>query len=526
MKIAIIAPPYPLEEAPSPPLGVSYVAAACESAGCDVRIFDYIVRRYTKEKLAAELDAFAPDVVGATSVTMNFKTAAAIMQDAKHHNPDIIAMMGGPHVSYDWANTLKNYPEIDLIVVGEGEETLRELLPVIHDKAAWQGIKGIAFCKDGQAYFTGPRDLIQDLDTLPSPARHLLPVSRYLALGFPVSIITSRGCPNQCIFCLGRRMVGHKVRYRTPGLIVDEIEDIISYGFTRINIADDLFTANKDRVRIFCEELKHRGVKIPWTAFSRVNTVDEEVLAVMREAGCDSVSFGIESGNPEMLKRVKKGITLEQARKAVQACKNAGILAHASFMIGLPGESPQTIEDSYSFAQSLGIDYGFHLLAPFPGTTVREEQEKYDIEFLTDDWDLYDANVPIVRTSTLSEQYTARFMVEFEAKHRELWNDLLKKYDQGVCSEYEYLRVAGHMRMHLVFKILTTDLIERHGVFLNGDSSLQTLSQRIAEAADAKPELVLETLKQFNQAGYIKQAREAETTRWYWTQNNRSDGQY
>jgi radical SAM superfamily enzyme YgiQ (UPF0313 family) len=125
MKIAIIAPPYPLEEAPSPPLGVTYVAAACEQAGCEVRIFDYIVRRYTKEKLAAELDGFTPDVVGATSVTMNFKGAAAIMQDVKQHNPAIITMMGGPHVSYDWVNILKNYPEIDLIVVGEGEETLR-----------------------------------------------------------------------------------------------------------------------------------------------------------------------------------------------------------------------------------------------------------------------------------------------------------------------------------------------------------------------------------------------------------------
>jgi len=143
MKVAIIAPPYPLEEAPSPPLGVSYVAAACEHAGCDVRIFDYIVRRYTREKIAAKLDAFAPDVVGSTAVTMNFKGAAAIMRDVKRHKPGIIAMMGGPHVSYDWANTLKDYPEIDLIVVGEGEETLRELLPVIRERSAWQTIKGI-----------------------------------------------------------------------------------------------------------------------------------------------------------------------------------------------------------------------------------------------------------------------------------------------------------------------------------------------------------------------------------------------
>jgi anaerobic magnesium-protoporphyrin IX monomethyl ester cyclase len=526
MKIAIIAPPYPLEEAPSPPLGVTYVAAACEQAGCEVRIFDYIVRRYTKEKLAAELDDFAPDVVGATSVTMNFKVAAAIIQDVKCHNPSIITMMGGPHVSYDWANTLKNYPVIDLIVVGEGEETLRELLPVIRDRAAWDTVKGIAFCKDGQTHFTGVRDFIEDLDSLPVPARHLLPISRYRAMGFPVSIITSRGCPNQCIFCLGRRMVGHKVRYRSPRLIVDEIEDIISYGFTRINIADDLFTSNKVRVQAFCDEIKRRGIKITWSAFARVNTVDAEILAIMREAGCDTVSFGIESGNAEMLKRVKKGITMEQAVKAVQACKESGVSAHASFMIGLPGESPETIADTCAFAEGLGIDYGVHLLAPFPGTTVREEQEKYDIEILTDDWDLYDANVPIVRTSKVSETYVANFMAAAEAKQLELWDYIVRRYEEGICTDDEYRRVAGHNRMHLVFKLLSTDLIERYGVFNSSDSSVQILAERISQQTGAKPKLVQDTLQQISDAGYIKPLADATTTRWYWTHNNRSDAEY
>ncbi len=526
MKIAIIAPPYPLEEAPSPPLGVTYVAAACEQAGCEVRIFDYIVRRYTKEKLAAELDEFAPDIVGATSVTMNFKAAASIIQDAKRHNPAIITMMGGPHVSYDWANALKDYLNIDLIVVGEGEETLSELLPVIQDRTAWDTVRGIAFRKDGQAHFTGVRAFIEDIDTLPAPARHLLPISRYLALGFPVSIITSRGCPNQCIFCLGRRMVGYKVRYRTPRLIVDEIEDILSYGFTRINIADDLFTSDKIRVQAFCEELKHREIKITWSAFARVNTVDTEVLAIMREAGCDTVSFGIESGNPEMLKRVKKGITLEQAVKAVQACKESGISAFASFVIGLPGESPETMAETRKFAEGLGIDCGFHLLAPFPGTTVREEREKYDIEILTDDWDLYDANVPIVRTSRVSETYIADFIEANEAPHRDLWDYVVKRYEEGICTDDEGLRVAGQKRMQLVFKLLSTDLIERNGIFKNGGSSIQILAERITQQTGAQPKLVQNTLQQLSDIGYIKPLTDATTTRWYWTHNNRSDAEY
>ena len=184
MKAALIASPYPLEEAPSPPLGLCYAAASFEAAGADVRIFDYIVRGYTPEKLKTELDAFKPHVVGTNSVTMNFFAAAGILKTAKQHDPSIITLMGGPHVSFDYENTLKAYPEIDLIVIGEGEETLKELIPVLHDKQAWRGIKGLAYVDEGKLIQTGPRSFIRDLDTLPMPARHLLPVSRYQALGF------------------------------------------------------------------------------------------------------------------------------------------------------------------------------------------------------------------------------------------------------------------------------------------------------------------------------------------------------
>jgi len=185
-------------------------------------------------------------------------------------------------------------------------------------------------------------------------------------------------------------MVGKKVRYRKVAFVMDEIEQILSYGISRINIADDLFTSNKARVREVCGEILKRGLDFKWSAFSRVNTVDREILELMRDTGCDGVSFGIESGNSEMLKRVKKGITLDQARAAVKICKEVGILAHASFMVGLPGESPETLRDTQEFSQSLGIPYGYHFLAPFPGTTVREKVEEYDLEILTDDWSRYD----------------------------------------------------------------------------------------------------------------------------------------
>ncbi|MBN2180160.1 MAG: radical SAM protein [Deltaproteobacteria bacterium] len=525
MKIVLVAPPYPLEEIPSPPLGICYAAAACEAAGAEVVILDYIVRKYTPEKLMTELDALKPDAIGTSSVTMNFTAAADIMRTAKNFNPSIITMMGGPHVSFDVESTLTTYPEIDLIVIGEGEETLKELVPSIRDRSLWKEIKGIAFHEKGEIVFTEPRELIQDLDTLPIPARHLLPMSRYLALGFPVSVITSRGCPNRCIFCQGRRMVGYKVRHRTPELVVDEIEDILSYGWTRINIADDIFTANKKRVLEFCNEIKKRNISFTWSAFARVNTVNREILQAMKEVGCDSVSFGIESGNPEMLKRIKKGITLDQARKATKYCKDAGMIAHASFMVGLPGESRETMNDSRDFAEELDILYGYHFLAPFPGTTVRERIEDYDLEILTNDWNLYDANSPIVRTSQLAPEDMENFVSDVTVMYQDEWRKTEKKYHEGTCSPEDHIKIEGFYRTEIIFRLLSQDLIETIITPEDEEDPAGKLCDKLSEImADIGCNgLVKRTIMSLLDAKYIKSKISDGTISWYWTHNNRLD---
>lgn len=158
LRVALIAPPYPLEEAPSPPLGVSYVASAFEKAGADVRIFDYIISQYTPEKLKRSLDVFQPHIIGGTSVTMNFPQAAAIMCTAKHFSPHALVVMGGPHVSFDAVNTLTTYPEIDLIVMGEGETTIREIVDQFRGRQSWSQIKGISYRNNGSIQVTNPRN--------------------------------------------------------------------------------------------------------------------------------------------------------------------------------------------------------------------------------------------------------------------------------------------------------------------------------------------------------------------------------
>ncbi|MBU1340764.1 MAG: B12-binding domain-containing radical SAM protein [Proteobacteria bacterium] len=524
MKIALIAPPYPLEEIPSPPLGLTYIAAVCEAVGAEVIIMDYIVRGYSPAKLQEELNAFDPDIVGTNCVTMNFKQAAAIIGIVKQTNPDIITLMGGPHVSFDSKNTLALYPQIDIIVKGEGEATVTQLLGVIHSREKWHTVRGIVFKDNGRIIATGRRPFIQDLDALPLPARHLLPMARYQALGYPVSIITSRGCPNQCIFCLGRRMVGHKVRFRSPQQIADEIEELISRGSCFINIADDLFTASKQRVKELCHELVKRKLNVSWSAFSRVNTIDAQTLKLMKSAGCHSVSFGIESGNPEMLKRVKKGVTVAQAKKASIACREAGIRGHASFIVGLPGETRETMKDSLILQKELEIESAYHFLAPFPGTAVRENIADYDLEILTHDWDQYNANRSIVKTAGLSPEQMDAFVHDAGEQNRKDWEALKVKYENKTATPYEQMQVGGFYRMEMIFKLLSQDILEQNCVFhTDSDTALKELCRRISAIAAQDQGFTEFTIKDLITKGYIQMEYSQGKTRFFWMHHSQQN---
>ena len=522
MRVAIIAAPYPLEEFPSPPLGITYVAAAFEAAGCEVRIFDYIISCYSKEKLAAQLADFQPDAVGAGCVTMNFYDAQGILRDVKSCNPEILTMIGGPHVSFTAEETLRNYPEIDLIFIGEADDTITEFVPLMKQKSKWHNIPGIAFRQDDEIVNNGRRSFIMDVDRVPMPARHLLPISRYQAFGYPVSMITGRGCPHSCIFCLGRKMVGSKVRRRDPQLVLDEIEQIVNLGFERINIADDLFASDTKRVKEICNGIKERNLKFTWSAFARVDTVNQEMFDAMATAGCDSISFGVESGNPEMLKRVKKGITLTQAENAINMCKQAGMLAHASFMVGLPGETKETLSQTAAFAESLKILFGYHYLAPFPGTTLCEKVDEYDLEILTKDWAKYDANDAIVKTSSLEPRDIRDFVALYDAEMNGLWQKVLDGYGKGTNTPLDDMRVEGHRRMNLTFKILKDDLIEKHGFIEpnlfqgSKDRALRELCQRIIIGTNANSRVVNNTISDFVNRGYLQAAISDQGCNWRW----------
>ena len=311
-------------------------------------------------------------------------------------------------------------------------------------------------------------------------------------------------------------------------MVLDEIEQIISLGFDRINIADDLFASDTQRVKEICNGIKERNLKFTWSAFARVDTVNQEMFDAMAAAGCDSISFGAESGNPEMLKRVRKGITLAQATNAVRICKQAGMFAHASFMVGLPGETEETLNQTAAFAESLKILFGYHYLAPFPGTTLCEKVGDYDLEILTKDWAKYDANDAIVKTSSLQPQDMRDFVALYNEVMEGQWQDVLDGYKKRKNTPLDDMRVEGHWRMNLTFKILKDDLIEKHG-FIEPDISrgskenaLKELCRRVTGSTSAEPRVVNQTITDFVQRGYLNAEESPRGCSWFWAGTQKS----
>jgi radical SAM superfamily enzyme YgiQ (UPF0313 family) len=402
-------------------------------------------------------------MVGVTAVTMSAETAFDLIREVKAIAPEILTVMGGPHATFSTEQTLAAVPELDVIVRGEGEQSLLTLLAET-DRGRWANIPGLAYRENGGVRHTPWRQPAKDLSRLPDPVRHGIPLGRYRTLGMPVSVTTSRGCPFQCVFCVGRRMVGARVRYRPPSRVVDEIESLATLGFRQVNLADDLFTANPHHCLTICDEILRRGVTIRWSSFARVDTVSVPLLTRMREAGCHAVSFGMESGSPNILKRVRKNITLEQAEAAVAMCHQAGMDAHASFILGLPGETPETLAQTMAFAQRLGeqgLLYGFHLLAPFPGTAIADNPEAFGLQVLSRHWPDYHANRAICLPHGMDPSKLDAIADGWQARFLDYLADIQKRMQTGAASDEEAAQIHNMNRTAILYEMMMAETLEK-----------------------------------------------------------------
>ena len=525
MRVLLINPYYPISETPSPPLGLAYLAAVLSEAGIEVKVIDFVVFPHSRAVLQRELEQFQPRMVGLTAVSMTFNFAIEVVRDIKQMYPDMVTVMGGPHVSFCANETLLQFPELDIVVKGEGERTVVDLARAIESGLSWHGVEGIVFRSGADIHSTADRELIAELDTLPVPARHMLPLGRYRALGMPISLTTSRGCPFKCIFCVGRKMVGSRVRYRSPAKVVDELEHLSGLNFHQINIADDLFTANKSHCLGVCDEIINRRLQLTWTSFARVDTVSEEILTRMKAAGCSAVSFGVESGNPQILKTIKKGITREQVVAAVNMCRRTGITPFASFILGLPGETPQTIQETLDFGEQLkdlGLSFGFHLLAPFPGTEIRANSHQYGIKILTDDWSQYHANRAIAETASVDRQMLDQIVITWENEYNQLLADIKLRMQTAEASPEEVEHLTNLERIVLVYDLMMKEAVEQKGFWSNDgrpistEQSFRTLCDRVGSMVDADPQLLHDTLSRALQQGNLNCSDVNGKTRWQW----------
>jgi len=376
-----------------PPLNLMYLAAALEKASMSVKILDddlYQVGSLKMANLASKID---PVVVGVTATTATIKNALKYVKAIKELLPNTLTVIGGPHPTFTPEGTLKAEDALDVVVVGEGEETLTEVAEEYKKNKFknFSNVKGIVYRDNGKISTTTPRPLINDLDNLPFPARHLIPFKEYKTSQSQAGgMITSRGCVFNCNYCSSSLIMGKKFRSRSPENVVDELEELVyKYGVRDIAFLDDIFMLNKRRAKEVAGEIKNRGLDISFVTSSRVDTVNQELLECLKRAGMSTLYCGIESGSQRVLDLMGKGITLKQAEDAIKAAKNVDINVLGSFILGYPGETAQEMDQTIDFSIKLDPDYSqFSILTPFPGTPIYYELRQKGL-IGTEDWSKY-----------------------------------------------------------------------------------------------------------------------------------------
>ncbi|MBM3255168.1 MAG: radical SAM protein [Candidatus Omnitrophica bacterium] len=358
------------------PLGLAYIAAVLEQSGYEVQVIDAKAERLSNNEVIKRLLDFKPRIVGLTSSTPDICAAISLAKQIKAQDGPIL-FIGGTHVSALPEETMQEAC-FDYGIVGEGERTVVELADAISkgDRENIRHIKGLVLRDGPKIVCTPPREYIDDLDTLPFPARHLFPaLSKYTYLYYKslplATIITSRGCPYQCTFC-DRAVFGNRVRMRSINNILDEIEMLVKdYGVREINIVDDLFTLSRQRIEEFCQGLLSRDIRISWACMARADCVNPDILKTMKQAGCWRINYGIESGNQRILDAIKKNVTLEAIERAVRWTSMLGIRSLGFFILGLPGEDERSVRNTLSFANKLPLDrVVFFIAQPLPGTEI------------------------------------------------------------------------------------------------------------------------------------------------------------
>lgn len=409
------------------PLGLASLAAVTRREGYATHIVDSEVLGLTSDMACDAIIRHAPDVVGLTAVTVSVHNAAMVAKLVKKRNPKVVTLIGGHHFTAVPKETLDLFPDFDIGVIGEAEVTIVELLDALKGNRNIREVKGLCL-RDGKDYLlTSPRERIADLDTLPLPAWDLLPkidenycppvhtVKRLPA----TNLVTSRGCPSQCIFC-DRTVYGNKGTAYSAGRVLEMMRDLYdNYSIREIQFRDDNFTVFRKRLIELCALLKKSKLDMVWSCAGRVDMVTPEILTMMKEAGCWQIWYGVESGSQKVLDTIKKGTTIEGIRRAVEWTRDAGINPCGFFIIGNPGETHETAQETIRFALSLPIvEAHATFMTPFPGSELYKNHAKYGaFEFKdNNDWRKLNAWRPVFIPHGLIKDDLIKYSNEFHKR--------------------------------------------------------------------------------------------------------------
>lgn len=383
MRIAYIYPPFyhkPFEEDIDivsrefglfPPLGLAYAAAITERAGHASMIIDANALSLTKEKVLEQVRQWKPDMLGFLLTAYAFFDTLAWIRFLKKETG--VPIVVGNALCAMYPEIVMKYPEIDYVVVGPATDVLPQLIQRVENKETPEGIKGLGWHRNGSIVFMPLDTMKEDFDRLPFPARHLLPNEKYHAVmskrkNYTI-MITSKGCNAACTFCHI-----HEIPYseRRPESVVAEMEECsFRYGIKEMDIFDPSFTLSRERVKKICRGIIEKNIDMHWACRARVDQVDEGLLSLMSRAGCKRILYGIESGSNEMLKKMGKGICIDQTQKAIAMTKAVGIKALGFFMLGVPGETEQTLYETVRFSRTLNLDYAqYHRTIAKPKTQL------------------------------------------------------------------------------------------------------------------------------------------------------------
>jgi len=360
----------------APHLGLGYLAASLLHAGLKCEVIDAKFEGINLTEVHERIKVCKPDIVGITMVTEDFRSASHVAQLVKEVDSNILVVVGGPHPTAVPTRTLEENKNYDIAVEGEGEFSLCEIVGIIEsgDLSKLREVKGITYRSESGIVRNEPLPLIKDINSVPFPAWELFKTNENTL--YP--IITARGCPFQCIFC--QPLYGKTVRFRSVENLLAEVDHLVSnFGCQKISFQDDTFTLDRKRISEFLDRFIERGYndRIKWICETRVNTVDLDLLKKIKKAGCISTGFGVESGNEEILKIIKKSITKDQAKNAVKWAKEAGLFTRTFFILGHPYETEETAKETIDFAKELNPDMTtFSIMTPIPSTEVERMAEK------------------------------------------------------------------------------------------------------------------------------------------------------